>query len=594
MTATWDLDPVALALEASAAMPDSKPDALCAEIGERLLLAVLDFNRWVLRRVEKIDFVRERSVSRRLTIEFLVPDEAPVFHTERGDFWLVPLSIMRRRTLVDLDIRAEDGEPISTPGIRLTQQLDISVLMAAALTRGPSGLRPGEEGREFIREAVTGDKKTVFDAYHRFERPTVDLEELQRNRLFVETLHRLRHNFVLYLLVPVTKKRHRLLRMSFEEPTALRYETADLYEHRDPPAGLRSETGAGVDSAGRVHRYQPGASTDRRAGFLSAIGLSTTKFRFQVPSAEYAASYHFEARAPEGLRIVRASLVAGRPNDPLRHVSADHWEGTSSTVGLHATEIPSGSLCRAELEFRLPTAGWLTTMVVAHLRGARLGHLPLDHRSRSDLDERSGDQRVRPAHQRRRGSRDVPRAGVQGAHGVAAGVDACPRPDRGRPADRHGGVHRLLHRRSATRPTAVATGGLVGQLRRRSGDQPLRELRVVAVQAGRSAGEVGGFARTPRSTGADPDVVARRAEGQPLGHDPLPDRARTGRRAGLRRRHGEVRVPRAGHRRAVGRGVARLVRHHGRQPLQRRRLRQSAGGGRVGQRMPLPGDQVRG
>ncbi|HST83788.1 MAG TPA: hypothetical protein VLL08_18790 [Kineosporiaceae bacterium] len=367
----WRFEPTDLAFEASTAMSISKPDALCPEIGRCLLLAQLQFSSWVLRRVEKVSFERERAVSRQQTIEFMIREDAPVFEGKDESYWLVPLSIMRRRTLVNLDLHDEQGTSISLPGLRLNQQLDESVLMAAAAVGGPESVLPGTPGRAFIQAVVTGTKKEVMNALQAFEQPksTDGLEKLRENPLFTETLYRLRRNFTLYLFLPVDRKRHRLLRMSFEEPTAWRYQAAALESTAEMPAELLRRPGPADikrdPETVNVHRYQPGFRVSWWHGFCSAIGLTTTRIRFQVPSAEHAASYHFEVKAPLGLRIVRASLVAGRPNNPLRHVSSDVWEGHSATVGLHATEIPYGSLCRAQVELRLPTGGWLTTLAVS-------------------------------------------------------------------------------------------------------------------------------------------------------------------------------------------------------------------------------------
>ena len=98
-----------------------------------MLLAQLEYSEWVLRRVEKVEFERDRSVSRRIAIELKVRTDAPVFVDADGEeFWLVPLSSMRRRTLVNLALRSENDEAITLPGIRLTQQLDQAMLLAAA------------------------------------------------------------------------------------------------------------------------------------------------------------------------------------------------------------------------------------------------------------------------------------------------------------------------------------------------------------------------------------------------------------------------------------------------------------------------------
>src|SRR5438309_1025736 len=72
----WHFDPVGLALSESVTRQHNPhadwPDHLCLEIGRRLLLAELEFSEWVLRRVEKVNFERDRSVTRAISVEFKV------------------------------------------------------------------------------------------------------------------------------------------------------------------------------------------------------------------------------------------------------------------------------------------------------------------------------------------------------------------------------------------------------------------------------------------------------------------------------------------------------------------------------------------
>lgn len=354
----WPFDPTDLALEASAWRQFKLPDdAFCTEVGRRLLLAELEFSEWVLRRVEKVRFDSDRSLSRRSSIELRVRDDAPVFADRDGKkHWLMPLSMMRRRTLVNLDLRDEKGESIMMPGLRLAQQLDQSMLLAAAATSSPSLVAAGSELRTFVRLLVAGNKQQIIDSISAFEgrngflRPEY-LTELAANPIFTTALYRLSRNFTLYVFVPEYLGRHRLLRMSFEEPTDWRYQR---------PALDAEEDGS--------YEYRPGLDPVpwyERSHTAASFGLRPTRVRFQVPAAENAASYHFEMEAPAGVQIVEASLLAGRPNNPRRHVSADNVVGHSPTVGLHAVEIPNGSLCRTQVDLGIPTRGWLTTMLVS-------------------------------------------------------------------------------------------------------------------------------------------------------------------------------------------------------------------------------------
>jgi hypothetical protein len=352
----WVADPIELALKGSERGRRGEfPTPFCVEIGRRLLLAQLEFSRWVLRRVETVSFGEGRSVLRRTTIELRVPKDAPVFVIEEPGkdpqrFWLVPLTVMKRRTLVDFHLANEDDSPITLPGLRLNQQLDESMLLAAAATLAA----PGKEVRDFATQVVAGDREVVDAAMNRYEeaRWGDQLARLRHHALFVMTLDRLRYNFTQHVLLPQDKGRHRLLKMSFVEPIAWRYQHADLKKESD-----------------RRQLYEPMIPAPWNPGHLaSELGLVPTRVRLQTPAAEHAASYHLEVEAPPGVRIVAATLLAGRPHEPRhddgrRRFTLDPQRGDFLTVGLHGVEVPQNSLCRAHLELRVQRMGWLTTLL---------------------------------------------------------------------------------------------------------------------------------------------------------------------------------------------------------------------------------------
>jgi hypothetical protein len=391
------LDPTHLALEGSRWRKDVLPDALCAELGRTLLLSELQFSEWILRRVEKVTFERDRSVSRTVAIEMNVRSDAPVFIDQDGRaFWLVPLSMMRRRNLVNLDIRDEHQDPITIPGIRLTQQLDESIQLAAASaamftlgTKTNDCFGTDEEDvRRFITNFIAGSVELVEFEMDRVERivgahiehrpdspavyddvtagPGAPLPLLS-SELFRAALYRFHRNFTLYVFLPVSASHHRLLFLRYDEPTHWKYQRPRLtYDISGARVKSRSD-GMDPNEPASAVRYRAGDTVSRweLSRNLAAFGLRPTRIRFQVPGAENAASYHFEATAPHGVRIVGARLLAGRPNDPTRHVSVDHVNGHSPTVALHAVEVPNGSLCRVQLDLSVPTRGWLTTTVLS-------------------------------------------------------------------------------------------------------------------------------------------------------------------------------------------------------------------------------------
>ncbi len=351
----WVQDPTSHALFASSHVSGdlSSHPPFCLEVGRRLVLAQLQVNEWVLRRVERAEFGQDRSVSRHISLDFNIPRNAPKFRdNDSSCLRLVPLSIMRRRTLVNLAIRTEDGSAVVTPGLRFTQQLEQSMLLAAAASVvGP--WRIPEVAQSAIRELVTGRIDVVISAYNTMQawHNTGDgeLKELISDGLFRSLVARTRRNFTMFVFLDEKKGRHRVLRMAFDEPTGWEYKTAII------------KTSGARDA---VYEKEPAAA--KRSRLAATLGWRPTKIRLETPGAARAASYHFEFQAPPGVQVVSATLLAGRPNEPeSERASVDRIVGHAPVIGLHAIEVPTASLCRVEIELQVPLRGWLTTMLVA-------------------------------------------------------------------------------------------------------------------------------------------------------------------------------------------------------------------------------------
>jgi hypothetical protein len=376
----WPFVPLALSLEASAwRHPDDLEQPFCVEVGRRLLLAQLQSSEWILRRVEKLDMSRQEAVRRAITLELLVPEDAPVFvDSEGGRLRCVPVSLMQRRTLVGLDIRDERGDSVTMPGIRLTQQLDQAAVLAAAacstVDETPGTVRDlTPEALGWIGAYISGTREQVQAAYVRLaDGSEASLAGPAVDPLFANAVHRFRHGFTLYVFLDESHGRHRLIHLSFEEPTDWRYQK--------PRIGAPVSHPALAGAPGDRH-YTVGVPGMTIRGVLARLGLIPQRVRFQVPGAEYAASFHFELSAPPGVRIVRATLLAGRPNDPRRHVSLDEVRGHTPTVGLHAVEVPNGSLCRVQADLCLAARGYLGMMLVANIAMVLLLGVVITHAS---------------------------------------------------------------------------------------------------------------------------------------------------------------------------------------------------------------------
>ena len=356
----------------------SDPGARCCrECGSSLLLLLLKSSGWVSHRTERVRFRDDRSVARQVTVEFHTPDLAPVFGGDDGQSYrLVPLSVMRRKTLVNFTLSDESGRSVVVPTLRQNQAITESVLLAGAdaiLGPGGDGMAPADaadrrEIARFIHRVVSGDQRELTAAYESLRRGTAApaVQHLASQRMFRVLLYRLADNFVLWVMIPAGAPRRRVLTFSSDEPLRLHYRkpgyTGDTYELGE-----------------KLSPWHP-------VVWSSAIGFTTTRIRFPVPAAENTDSFHFEIDAPKGVQIAEASLLAGRPGH--LNPSFDHVRGGFPTVGLHVIEVPNGSLSRAQVGLQVVTRGWLMTSMLS--AWAVFGLLVAYGRFISDLKQDSG------------------------------------------------------------------------------------------------------------------------------------------------------------------------------------------------------------
>ena len=338
----------------------------CDECGCRLARACIQWSDWVLRRTENVRFSDDRCVKRIISIDLLVREGAPLYQAPGGKpFWLVPVSIMRRKTLVNFYLRDEDGNDIPLPGLRLVQHLDESVLRSVALRELQHDLR--EEAQAFIHDVISGSPEQVEYRMGQLQEAAAprDIMRLQDiNGVFIRMLQRMAYSCTLYAFIEAdTARRHRVLCMSVEEPLDFSYESEEPELYAAEPDSARSQRSP-AKRALSWFKWQMYA-------LATAMGWRTTKVRFRVPAAENATSFHFEIQAPPGVDIVEASILAAVPEidgqepETLHSWQYDHIRMRLPTVGLHVTAVPNGSFSTAQVDVQVSIRGWYATMLLS-------------------------------------------------------------------------------------------------------------------------------------------------------------------------------------------------------------------------------------
>lgn len=339
----------------------------CDECGHRLARACIQWSDWVLRRTENVRFSDDRCVNRIISIDLLVREEAPLYRAPGGKpFWLVPVSIMRRKTLVNFYLRDDDGNDIPLPGLRLTQHLDESVLRSVAMRELQHDLR--QEAQVFIHDVISGSPDQVEYRMGQLWGPAAprDIIRLREiNGVFIRLVQRMAYSCTLYAFIEAdTSRRHRVLCMSVEEPLAFSNEPEEpelLSAEPDPARSQRPRAKGGI-----IRRFQW-----QMHALAAAMGWTTTKVRFRVPAAENATGFHFEIQAPPGVDIVQASILAAVPEtngsepETLHPWQYDHIRMRLPTVGLHVASVPNGSFSTAQVDFQVSIRGWYATMLLS-------------------------------------------------------------------------------------------------------------------------------------------------------------------------------------------------------------------------------------
>jgi hypothetical protein len=349
----------------------------CQVCGLTMLQVFIKSSDWVVRRVEHVTFLDECTVRRGVSIDYVAPSNAVTLSRPGGHCArILPLAIMRRKSLVNFDFRDYDGRALPLLGLRQNQALTLAVVRAwaaASLDEQTETVSP--EVDEFLDDVIAGDQTELWRAYKRMwaAEPGTQLQRLGTDHLFRVMLDRLANSFVLYGLDDGPAGERQVIKFSYDEPLTLRYSEAG-YRATNDVAGKRQDEDA--------------TTWLRSLGWTTlsaAMGFSTTRIVFPVPAAELAASHHFEISAPPEVSIVRAALLAGRPKPEAKkpalpavgHVngsavmkerqrrrpSFDSIGGGYPTVDLHVAGVPYGSKSLVQVEVEARADGWFATAV---------------------------------------------------------------------------------------------------------------------------------------------------------------------------------------------------------------------------------------
>jgi hypothetical protein len=343
---------------------------------------------WTKRRVESITYETATSIRRSVSVDLRLQPElfgAPVVQWGDHEMHYVPVAQLRKRRLVQFDLRDEDARAL--PLITKRKNATIAAAMLAAMTQTaiaarlsggplpiamvdaaaivlPSWLEQDFFRLAFLEPEPSDGKPGSFSVLNEYkaaaEQPDVEpLDQWEWNVAggqittaidspvawravlgadpgFVDLAFDVARLYLIYAPIRHEPSRRRIVKYSYSEylgdgqPTTGRGAKEWAGRRKVGRWWNSSEDwleGIPRASAGEDEWYPPMSSTDTRPPRFrrrigEALGWTTRVGKFETPAVRHGASYHLEISTPAGIQIRRAQLVMTDPSGrPARHRS---------------------------------------------------------------------------------------------------------------------------------------------------------------------------------------------------------------------------------------------------------------------------------
>lgn len=279
---------------------------------------------WVHRRVESLEFLSERVVRRRVSVDFTPPavDGAVPPHA--------PIALLSKRLLARFDLRNEAGD--SVPLQTREQNAAFSTWHMLAIAREVTGKELPEELTTLCWTIAQAEPPAARDAVVELTsqlEPAALREALVANNRFRTAIVSYAHNFP--VIVAIEKPARRVMKYAYDD-------------------------------------LVPG-----QPGLLKRLGLAAARVVVPVPDVGDAASRHFEFLEADGLDVFNAQLAGISPNGKFvaseRKVEGDTAHLAVSNVD-RGTRGVAGVSLRASRTGLLVGAPWLALLSAAALTAA--------------------------------------------------------------------------------------------------------------------------------------------------------------------------------------------------------------------------------
>lgn len=242
---------------------------------------LVSMSDWVNRRVESVSFFDDETVARRISIDFTVPEWAPLI----GSRALIPLAFLDKRPITSLDVRDSSDRALTVLTTKQNGSLAVaalhSVAVAAVDAAQPEKPLPDLAAVDnCLNRIVFGEPNAARRAYAELRAQltskdsAADLAALADNTFFMDIVETFISNFILATQVRLSPGERDVVKFRYVE-----------------------DARGSADERGRFERL-----TDR-------LGWTPHTLAFAVPGAGIAASFHFEIEVPTGTAVTTTYLT---------------------------------------------------------------------------------------------------------------------------------------------------------------------------------------------------------------------------------------------------------------------------------------------
>jgi hypothetical protein len=337
-----------------------------------LFALMADWKSWVARRVETVTFADPDTVRRRVSVDFTVPKLPPVLELDSPPLRFLPLALLRKRRLTNLDLRDEHGCALPLLTRRANGPLAAAALVEAALALQPNrtitDLPDGNLSQELWEIATCGrdDAHKAWRSLAQTRTGDSKVERelrttLTRSWRFLSLANDLSRNFIVLTPLFLANNERRIIKFAYTEPAQLprsRRRKPNVIDHlrtfmdtghiasKDPHCMLTIHATVENGELKPMANLELALDRDDDGQSNTQLGSTDAEGRWTIQVVTGGA-YKLNVATPPGL------MLTGRHDQSNLEIKQ------SEVVSLVFRPAPSVIDHRAELTFRLKVLRWI-------------------------------------------------------------------------------------------------------------------------------------------------------------------------------------------------------------------------------------------